>query len=79
VSVPPLGDPAALAAWIDAVFEAHPHEVARLRSGDQRPLDFVVGRVLMISGGRADPVATRRMIAERLSPTWGEPGGGGPR
>ncbi|MDH3571579.1 MAG: hypothetical protein OER89_15515 [Gemmatimonadota bacterium] len=76
MSVPPPMDPTALSAWIDAVFEAHPHEVARLRAGEQRPMDFVVGRVLMISGGRADPVATRRMIAGRLSPTWGEPGGG---
>jgi Asp-tRNA(Asn)/Glu-tRNA(Gln) amidotransferase B subunit len=78
VSVPPPADPVALSAWIDAVFEAHPHEVARLRAGEQRLMDFFVGRVLVISGGRADPVDTRRMIAERSSAGWEEPGGGAP-
>jgi Asp-tRNA(Asn)/Glu-tRNA(Gln) amidotransferase B subunit len=67
-----------VSAWIDVVFEAHPHEVVRLRSGDRRLIDFFVGRVLAISGGRADPVDTRRMIAERSSAAWGESGGGDP-
>jgi Asp-tRNA(Asn)/Glu-tRNA(Gln) amidotransferase B subunit len=64
-----------IAAWIDVVFEAHPHEVARLRAGEHRLVDFFVGRVLAISGGRADPIDARRMIAERSASAWGANGG----
>lgn len=63
-----------MAAWIDVVFEAHPHEVARLHAGEHRLVDFFVGRVLAISGRRADPLEARRMIAERSASAWGANG-----
>ncbi len=68
-----VGDREALTAWVDVIFAAHPAEVARLRSGERRLTDFFVGRVLAISGGRADPLGVRRIIAERSAREWGQP------
>ncbi len=67
-----VDDRAALTAWVDAIIEAHPHEVARLRAGERRLMDFFVGRVLAISGGRADPIEARRVIADRSARGWGQ-------
>jgi glutaminyl-tRNA synthetase len=62
-----VDDPAAIAAWVAAALEAHPAEVARLRAGQSSLAGFFVGKVLKLSGGRADAAAVQRAVAAALA------------
>jgi aspartyl-tRNA(Asn)/glutamyl-tRNA(Gln) amidotransferase subunit B len=55
-----------LVLWIDEVLAAHPEETARLAAGEDRLLRYLVGAVMRVSGGRADPGRTSEMIRKRL-------------
>jgi aspartyl-tRNA(Asn)/glutamyl-tRNA(Gln) amidotransferase subunit B len=61
-----VSDEATLEGWVDAVLAAHPAEVESYRGGKSGLLGFFVGRVMRASGGRADPVATKRRLVARL-------------
>ncbi|MDQ3782496.1 MAG: Asp-tRNA(Asn)/Glu-tRNA(Gln) amidotransferase subunit GatB [Actinomycetota bacterium] len=63
-----ISDSAALEEAVEAVLADHPHELARLRAGDAKPLGFLVGRVMRATGGRADPQAVSRLLAGRAAP-----------
>ncbi len=55
-------DAGALDAWIEAVVEEFPDEVARARGGEARLVGFLVGQVMRRSQGKADP----RLVNERI-------------
>ncbi len=61
-----ISDDAELAALVDGVISAHPVEADRARTGEERVLGFLVGRVLKASRGRADPRRTHEILRERL-------------
>ena len=50
--------------WIREVFEAHPYEVARYRSGESKLENFLLGETLRVSGGRANPRKALDQIRE---------------
>ena len=60
-------DVALTTRWVEDVIREHPAEMERLRDGEARLMDFLVGRVMRTAGGRADPVVVRLMVKERLS------------
>ncbi|MCC6928658.1 MAG: Asp-tRNA(Asn)/Glu-tRNA(Gln) amidotransferase subunit GatB [Gemmatimonadaceae bacterium] len=62
-----VSDDGALAAWVDAVWSAHPDEVARLAAGEKKLLGVLVGAVMKASGGRADPRKVNQLIATKLA------------
>ncbi|GMV11094.1 MAG: aspartyl/glutamyl-tRNA amidotransferase subunit B [Gemmatimonadetes bacterium SCN 70-22] len=64
-----VSDDAALAAWVDEVWAAHPDEVRRLAAGEKKLLGVLVGAVMKRSGGRADPRKVNQLLAARLSAT----------
>jgi aspartyl-tRNA(Asn)/glutamyl-tRNA(Gln) amidotransferase subunit B len=57
-----VSDAARISRWIEEVLASHPDEVARCRAGETRLEAFLMGRVMQLSAGRADP----RMAAELL-------------
>ena len=59
-------DDAALAAWVDEVWAAHPDETRRLVAGEQKLLGVLVGAVMKRSGGRADPRRVNELLRARL-------------
>ena len=59
-------DESALAAWCEAVLADHPEAVQRFRGGHRGVLEFLVGRVMTLAGGRADPRRVREALVERL-------------
>jgi aspartyl-tRNA(Asn)/glutamyl-tRNA(Gln) amidotransferase subunit B len=67
-----VSDDAALTGWIDAVWQAHPGEAARLVAGEQKLLGVLVGLVMKESRGRADPKRVNQLLASRVAA-----GGGG--
>ena len=61
-----ISDASAIALAVDAVIEAHPVEVARIKDGDERLAGFLVGQVMKATAGKADPRLVDRLIRERV-------------
>jgi aspartyl-tRNA(Asn)/glutamyl-tRNA(Gln) amidotransferase subunit B len=61
-----VSDAGAIEAAVEAVLREHPDHVERLRSGEEKVRNFLIGQVMKRTSGRADPAAVRRALAERL-------------
>jgi len=48
------------------VIRDHPADVERVRAGEAKVLNFLIGQVMKRTGGKADPAALRRVLAQRL-------------
>ena len=57
-----IRDPDAIESWVDRVIAEFPDEVARLRNGESKILAFLMGQVMKLSAGKADP----RTASERI-------------
>jgi aspartyl-tRNA(Asn)/glutamyl-tRNA(Gln) amidotransferase subunit B len=57
-----VSDPAVLATLVNRALALSPGQAERLRAGEGRLLDYFVGEVMRLSGGRADP----QRVAELL-------------
>jgi aspartyl-tRNA(Asn)/glutamyl-tRNA(Gln) amidotransferase subunit B len=66
-----VSDQSALAGWVDEVLAAHPAEVSRFRSGEDKLMGFFVGQVMKRSKGQADPKGIQPLLQERLRQTAG--------
>jgi aspartyl-tRNA(Asn)/glutamyl-tRNA(Gln) amidotransferase subunit B len=60
-------DASALEAWVDEVLAAHPGEVERFRAGETKLMGFLVGQVMKISKGKADPKGVSALLAQRMA------------
>lgn len=61
-----IRDTARLEAWVAEVLEAHPEETARYRDGEKKILGFLMGRVMGLSKGQADPRQVSEMLRAAL-------------
>lgn len=59
-----VSDDSVLGDLVASVMEAHPDEVDRLRSGEERLVGYLVGRVMAESGGKADPARVAELIRD---------------
>lgn len=55
-----------LVAWVEQTLAAYPDEVADYRAGRTKVLKFLIGQVMKISGGTADPRRSADLLRERL-------------
>ena len=60
------GDMDEFSGLIDQVLESSPGEVQKFRDGNARVLGYLVGQVMKISGGKADPKTASEMIRSKL-------------
>jgi aspartyl-tRNA(Asn)/glutamyl-tRNA(Gln) amidotransferase subunit B len=60
-------DDSALEAWVDQVMTAAPDEVKRCRNGETKLIGFLVGQVMKLSRGKADPKAIGRLIERKIA------------
>ena len=51
---------------VDAVIREHPDDVERVRAGEKKVLNFLMGQVMKRTGGKADPKAVRERLAGRI-------------
>ena len=61
-----VSDDGQLLEWIDAVIAANPNEAERLRAGEKKLTGVLVGLVMKMSGGKADPKKMNRLLGERV-------------
>jgi aspartyl-tRNA(Asn)/glutamyl-tRNA(Gln) amidotransferase subunit B len=62
-----LSDTGALEEAVDAVIRENAADVERVRAGEQKVLNFLMGQVMKRTGGKADPKAVREMLAARIA------------
>jgi aspartyl-tRNA(Asn)/glutamyl-tRNA(Gln) amidotransferase subunit B len=61
-----VSDAGSLAPAVDEVLAANPEMVAKLRAGEDKVLNFLMGQVMKRTGGKADPAAVRALLLRRL-------------
>ncbi|MEM9290171.1 MAG: Asp-tRNA(Asn)/Glu-tRNA(Gln) amidotransferase subunit GatB [Acidobacteriota bacterium] len=59
-------DAESLRTWTDSTLQAHPQQVEEFRAGKDALLGFFIGKVMTLSGGRADPQQVRQLLLEVL-------------
>lgn len=62
-----IRDEGALAEAVAAVAAEHPDELARIAQGDDKVIGFLVGQVMRVTGGKADPRRVSELIRERAA------------
>jgi len=55
-----------LAGWVEEVVAGHDEEVRRYRDGEDRVFGYLMGRLMRLSEGRADPGKASALLRERL-------------
>jgi aspartyl-tRNA(Asn)/glutamyl-tRNA(Gln) amidotransferase subunit B len=61
-----VSDDAQLAQWVEEIVGAFPDEVARYRGGEHKLLAFLMGQLMRVSGGKADPKRASELLRSRL-------------
>jgi aspartyl-tRNA(Asn)/glutamyl-tRNA(Gln) amidotransferase subunit B len=59
-------DAGVIAGYVDQVIAANADQVAQYRAGKDKVLGFLVGQVMKLSGGRANPQQVNALLRERL-------------
>jgi len=55
-----------LASWVDQVLSENPDAVEKIRSGDDKPMGFLMGQVMRLSAGQAHPRKVQEIIQSRV-------------
>lgn len=56
----------AIVDYIKQVFEQNPNEVERYKNGEKQLTGFLMGQLMKVSGGKADPKKANQLIREML-------------
>ena len=62
-----VSDTATLEAFVDQAIAANPKSVESYKAGKVAAAGFIVGQVMKLSQGKADPQVVGRLVAERLA------------
>lgn len=62
-----ISDDTEIEKWIDEVLAAHPQQVADYRAGKEKAFNSLVGQVMKISKGKANPVQVGTFLKKRLT------------
>jgi aspartyl-tRNA(Asn)/glutamyl-tRNA(Gln) amidotransferase subunit B len=61
-----VSDAASLEPAVEAVLAAHPEMVEKVRGGETKVLNFLMGQVMKRTGGKANPAVVRELLARRI-------------
>jgi aspartyl-tRNA(Asn)/glutamyl-tRNA(Gln) amidotransferase subunit B len=62
----PIQDTDLLAGMVSEVIAENPKTVARIKGGDTKPIDFLIGQIMKKTKGKANPKALRPLIEKIL-------------
>jgi len=62
-----ISDDGALGAIIDQVLAAHPNQLAEVRAGNEKLIQFLLGMAMKASKGQANPGKLKTLLIERIS------------
>jgi aspartyl-tRNA(Asn)/glutamyl-tRNA(Gln) amidotransferase subunit B len=63
-----VSDEAPLRSWVEQALRANPKAAADLKAGNERAVGSLVGAVMKLSQGKANPVIVNRLIKESIEP-----------
>jgi aspartyl-tRNA(Asn)/glutamyl-tRNA(Gln) amidotransferase subunit B len=61
-----IDDTSAVEAMVDQVIAEQQKAVTQIQEGDQKPIGFLVGQVMKLSSGKADPKLVQKLLREKL-------------
>jgi aspartyl-tRNA(Asn)/glutamyl-tRNA(Gln) amidotransferase subunit B len=61
-----IADPTLVSKAVDEALEKNPKVVAEFRSGKEAVLGFLVGQVMKLTGGKANPAMVNQVLREKL-------------
>jgi aspartyl-tRNA(Asn)/glutamyl-tRNA(Gln) amidotransferase subunit B len=62
-----VSDSGSIEATVDVVLADNPDAVEKIRSGDMKPIGYLMGQVMRHMGGKADPGVVQRILQEKTS------------
>lgn len=62
-----VSDAGALEAAVDVVIADNPEAVEKIRSGDSKPIGFLMGQVMRHMGGKADPKMVQQILRDKTN------------
>jgi len=62
-----ITDPVLLGGHIDAVMQANAAAVSSIRSGDNKPITYLIGEIMRVTSGRADPALVQALVKQKLA------------
>jgi aspartyl-tRNA(Asn)/glutamyl-tRNA(Gln) amidotransferase subunit B len=66
-SLEAVSDTEVIARAVDEVIREHAADVERVRAGETKVLNFLIGQVMKRTGGKASPQAVRELFAARIA------------
>ena len=63
-----VSDETQVAAWVSEALAANAKAAADLKTGNERAMGAIVGAVMKLSKGKANPVIVNRLIKESIKP-----------
>ncbi|MDH3500874.1 MAG: Asp-tRNA(Asn)/Glu-tRNA(Gln) amidotransferase GatCAB subunit B, partial [Acidimicrobiia bacterium] len=64
-----ISDVGVIEAAVDSVLDDNGDALERMRDGDMKPVGFLVGQVMRVTGGKADPKVVSELIRARANRT----------
>ena len=61
-----ISDTAAIEGFVDQVIAAHPAQVEQFRAGKEKVFGFLVGQVMKMTGGQANPKQVNQVLRHKL-------------
>jgi len=62
-----VSDAGLIGSAVDEAIDAHPEVVSSFQEGDQKAINFLMGRVMQKTQGKANPGRVRELLLEKLS------------
>jgi aspartyl-tRNA(Asn)/glutamyl-tRNA(Gln) amidotransferase subunit B len=62
-----VSDADVISSAVDEVIRAHPGDVERVRAGEAKVMNFLIGQVMRRTGGKADPQTVRERLTARIT------------
>ncbi len=63
-----VSDVGAIEAAVDSVLADNPDAIEKIRSGDMKPVGFLMGQVMRVTGGKADPKVVQSLLRSKTLP-----------
>ena len=54
-----------IAAAVDSVLADNPDAIDKIRGGDMKPIGFLMGQVMRVTGGKADPKVVQSLLRDK--------------
>ncbi|HJX03828.1 MAG TPA: Asp-tRNA(Asn)/Glu-tRNA(Gln) amidotransferase GatCAB subunit B, partial [Dehalococcoidia bacterium] len=61
-----ISDNAEIENMIDVIIKKNPQAIADYRAGKQQTMGFLIGQVMKVSQGRANPETVKKILIEKL-------------